>query len=187
MATSEDATPSQKPVSVLFVCLGNICRSTMAEGVFLSLTQTTTPPHPLISRIDSCGTGAYHVGSKPDSRTMSTLVSYGITSYRHSARKFRREDFDEFDFVFAMDDENLEDLEQMRGREVRRRKKGGEGEEGLAKVMLFGEFGRKRKSGKGEEVQDPYYGAKDGFEIAYEQSVRFGKRFLEALEKGELV
>jgi low molecular weight phosphotyrosine protein phosphatase len=77
-----------------------------------------------------------------------------------------------------MDRENLADLRALREREVKR--KGGE--EGVGKVMLFGDFGGK----KGEEVEDPYYGGNEGFEVAYEQAVRFSKGFLGALEKGEL-
>jgi low molecular weight phosphotyrosine protein phosphatase len=74
------------PISVLFVCLGNICRSTMAEAIFRSMV--SKPPYlGLISVIDSCGTGAYHTGSSPDSRTMSTLEDKGITDYDHAARK----------------------------------------------------------------------------------------------------
>jgi low molecular weight phosphotyrosine protein phosphatase len=152
----------------------------MAEGVFQSLA---LPAHPLIHTIDSCGTGAYHIGDSPDSRTMSTLRSHGITSYRHSARKFSpSKDFERFEYILAMDDDNLEDLNRLREREVK--KKGGE--EGVGRVMLFGEFGGKRRGTKGEEVQDPYYGADDGFTVAYEQSVKFGKVFLERLESGEL-
>ncbi|CAI9626847.1 hypothetical protein AG0111_0g8224 [Alternaria gaisen] len=176
---------SPRPVSVLFVCLGNICRSTMAEGVFQSLT---APSHPLISTIDSCGTGAYHVGSSPDSRTMATLKANKITTYRHSARKFSPgSDFEKFDYILAMDDENLEDLEALRQRELK--KKGGS-DEGIGRVMLFGEFGGKMRKGrrgeKGEEIVDPYYGGDDGFKAAYEQCMKFGKVFLERLEKGEL-
>ncbi|KAE8847539.1 hypothetical protein HRS9122_04446 [Pyrenophora teres f. teres] len=94
-------------------------RSTMAEGVFQSLT---SPSHPLVSAIDSCGTGAYHVGSSPDSRTMSTLRANNITTYRHAARKFSpRTDFDDFDYVLCMDDENLAHVEALRTDEVKRR------------------------------------------------------------------
>lgn len=160
----------------------------MAEGVFQSLTRPADKPaHPLISRIDSCGTGAYHVGSDPDSRTMATLRKNGITSYRHSARKFApATDFYNFDYIFAMDDDNLSDLESLRQREVK--KKGGE--EGIGQVMLYGEFGGKRRKYRGrelgEEIDDPYYGGDDGFKTAYEQAQRFGKAFLEKLEAGEL-
>jgi low molecular weight phosphotyrosine protein phosphatase len=115
---------------------------------------------------------------------MSTLKANGIMSYRHSARKFTPStDFPEFDYIFAMDDDNLDDLERLRKAAVKRNG----GEDGVGKVMLFGEFGGKmRKGGRGEEVQDPYYGGGEGFEVAYEQAVRFSKAFLEKLEAGEL-
>jgi low molecular weight phosphotyrosine protein phosphatase len=159
----------------------------MAEGVFQSLTRPPlAKPHPLISKIDSCGTGAYHVADSPDSRTMATLKQNGITTYRHAARKFSpTPDFTEFDYIFAMDDSNLEDLLELRKRYVKKH-----GEEGVGSVMLFGEFGGKKRMGGrtgvarvgGEQVQDPYYGANDGFVVAYEQCVRFSKAFLETLE-----
>jgi low molecular weight phosphotyrosine protein phosphatase len=157
----------------------------MSEGVFQSLTKPAgKPAHPLISTIDSCGTGAYHIGDSPDSRTMKTLKANGISTYRHAARKFNpSSDFAEFEYILAMDDNNLEDLLRLRQREL---KKAG-GEDGVGKVMLFGDFGGKtRKGGRGEEVDDPYYGGNDGFDVAYEQAVRFTKAFLERLEKGEL-
>ena len=157
----------------------------MAEGVFQSLTRPDgQPAHPLISNIDSCGTGAYHVGDSPDPRTMATLKANHITSYRHAARKFSpSSDFAHFDYILAMDDDNLEHLLNLRQREVKKRGS----EEGVGKVMLFGDFGgNKRRGGRGEEVQDPYYGADNGFAIAFEQSVRFGKAFLEQLEAGKL-
>lgn len=75
-----------EPISVLFVCLGNICRSTMAEGIFQHIT-SQAPYEGLIKRVDSCGTGAYHVGDDPDDRTMETLERHGITDYVHGARK----------------------------------------------------------------------------------------------------
>lgn len=80
-----------------------------------------------------------------------------------------------------MDGDNLGDLERLRKREVQRLG----GEEGVGKVMLFGEFGG-GSGNRGEEVEDPYYGGDDGFDVAYEQAVRFSKAFLEKLEAGEL-
>jgi low molecular weight phosphotyrosine protein phosphatase len=152
----------------------------MSEGVFRSLTNHAS--HPLINAIDSCGTGAYHLGSSPDRRTMATLKANGITDYTHSARRFKpATDFGKFEYIFAMDGDNLGDLEQLRNREVQRLG----GEEGVGKVMLFGEFGGKNGK-RGEEVEDPYYGGDDGFDVAYEQAVRFSKAFLEKLEAGEL-
>lgn len=147
----------------------------MSEGVFHSLSAS----NPLISTIDSCGTGAYHIGHAPDHRTLSTLRQNGITTYTHKARQFKPQfDFPAFDYILAMDRENLAELAELRKREVEKRG----GEEGVGKVMLFGEFGGK----KGEEVEDPYYGGKEGFQVAYEQAVRFSKGFLGELEKGGL-
>ncbi|OCK90428.1 tyrosine protein phosphatase 1 [Cenococcum geophilum 1.58] len=166
-----------EPVSVLFVCLGNICRSPMAEGVFQHFTKPKNGPHhPLIARIDSCGTGAYHVGDAPDSRTMSTLEDNGITTYKHKARKFQINDFTTFDYIMAMDEDNLDHLVRLRKRAL---KQNNTQDQELGRVMLFGDFGGK----EGEEVMDPYYGARDGFEIAYEQMVRFTNGFLGILEE----
>ncbi|MCJ1273854.1 hypothetical protein MMC21_001647 [Puttea exsequens] len=166
---------SSTPISVLFVCLGNICRSPMAEAVFRSLT----PNHPQISHIDSAGTGAYHAGDSPDPRTMSTLEDNGITDYDHAARKIRAEDFSAFDYILAMDKDNLHDLRRLRERVVKK----GDGAlaESKGKVVLFGDFGGK----KGEQVVDPYYGARNGFEVAYEQMVRFSKGFLKDMVDGK--
>ncbi|KAK4448292.1 Low molecular weight phosphotyrosine protein phosphatase [Podospora aff. communis PSN243] len=151
-------------ISVLFVCLGNICRSTMAEGVFQSMAKTE-PYKNLVAKVDSCGTGAYHLGEEPDDRTLSTLEGHGIKDYVHAARKVNASDFDKFDYIFAMDRSNLADLERMQ-----QRKSGGK-----AKVMLFGEYSG---TGKAEVISDPYYGGRQGFEKAYEQATRFSKNFL---------
>ncbi|KZF19070.1 phosphotyrosine protein phosphatases I [Xylona heveae TC161] len=176
-----------KKVSVLFVCLGNICRSPMAEGVFRHLTRS----HPRIGRIDSAGTAAYHSGEPPDSRTMSTLEDNGITDYVHEARKVQPEDFEEFDYVLAMDKDNFRNLKRMKkmalgsgssSSAARRRAKIADDDEddGVgARVMMFGDFGGKKKN---EEIDDPYYGGRWGFDEAYEQAVRFTNGFLKALE-----
>ncbi|KAH8671620.1 phosphotyrosine protein phosphatase I superfamily [Xylariales sp. PMI_506] len=150
-------------INVLFVCLGNICRSTMAEGVFRSMIKQE-PYQDKFGIIDSCGTGAYHAGDDPDDRTMSTLLKHGITDYTHEARKLRASDFENFDYVFAMDRSNLHDLEHFR-------KPAG----AKAKVMLFGEYSG---NGKAEVVKDPYYGGSEGFETAYKQCIRYANNFL---------
>jgi len=149
----------------------------MAEGVFQHFTKPKNGPHhPLIARIDSCGTGAYHVGDAPDSRTMSTLEDNGITTYKHKARKFQISDFTTFDYIMAMDEDNLDHLVRLRKRTL---KQNNTQDQELGRVMLFGDFGGK----EGEEVMDPYYGARDGFEIAYGQMVRFTNGFLGILEE----
>ena len=152
----------------------------MAEAVFRHHTKPSDSPHhqhhPQIADIDSAGTGAYHIDSDPDSRTMSTLRDHGIDSYRHKARKFVPSDFNRFDYVFAMDNANLEDLEEIWARLVKDDKKGDD----LAKLLLWGDFGGM----KGEEVVDPYYGGNEGFDTAYEQMERFTKGFLKHIEEG---
>ncbi|KAI1451589.1 LMWPc-domain-containing protein [Annulohypoxylon moriforme] len=168
-AATGDGVHPQK-VSVLFVCLGNICRSTMAEGVFRSIVKDRSSPYySLIDKVDSCGTGGYHTGDEPDSRTMSTLADHGITNYTHAARRVRDSDFREFDYIFAMDNGNLEDLERWRNRSQKL-------SSSKAQVMLFGEFSG---TGRKEIVQDPYYVGRNAFEKAFEQCKRFSANFLE--------
>lgn len=138
----------------------------MAEGVFRSLTKS----HPGIGEVDSAGTGAYHTDDPPDSRTIDTLRKHGITDYDHGARQVRPQDFHAFDYIFAMDAYNLSDLQRSQ------RRLESKGAKTKATVMLFGDFGGKRK---GEEVVDPYYGADHGFETVFEQVSRFSRNFLQ--------
>ena len=152
----------------------------MAEAVFCHLT--SHPPHPLIGAIDSAGTAAYHVGSDPDRRTMRTLSNNDIRDYSHAARKVTAEDFNTFDWIFAMDSDNLSDLRSMRDRSQRRKRRSEDAVGSKdARIMLFGDWGGR----KGEEVIDPYYGADNGFDVAYEQMVRFTKGFIKHLESEE--
>lgn len=146
-------------------------RSTMAEGVFRSLAKND----PRIGEIDSCGTGAYHTLDPPDHRTMATLRKNGINDYDHGARQVTKEDFNDFDYIFAMDAYNLRDLQKMQ------RRVESKGQKSRAQVMLFGEFGGK---GRAEEVEDPYYGANNGFDTVYEQVKRFTTNFLKSVEDG---
>jgi low molecular weight phosphotyrosine protein phosphatase len=114
---------------------------------------------------------------------MAVLRKNGITTYQHAARKFSpTPDFATFDYIFAMDDDNLDDLLRLREREVRKRGS----EKGVGRVMLFGEFGRNTRKGRGEEIADPYYGGDEGFETAFEQAGRFSRAFLNALDSGEV-
>lgn len=158
----------------------------MAEGVFRQITHTlpSSSQHPKSSdrfMIDSAGTGAYHALSPPDPRTMKVLEKNGITTYDHSARKLRPQDFVEFDYIFGMDAENVEDINEVKEKVARdRSRKGSQDDKPLAKVALFGSYGGKSKN---EEVEDPYYGGGEGFNIAFEQLMRFSKGFLASLEQ----
>ncbi|KLJ06791.1 hypothetical protein EMPG_17716 [Blastomyces silverae] len=129
---------------------------------------------------------------------MSTLRHHGITSYTHAARKIRRDDFFAFDYILAMDGDNLDDLLHEKRRAMGRRKGGkgdgagdgdgdGDGAGQVAEVRLMGDFlpdgSAVEKVGAGEEVGDPYYGGKEGFEVVYRQLVRLSGGFLKFLER----
>lgn len=155
----------------------------MAEGVFRSLAAPNRTS--LIGDIDSAGTGAYHVHDPPDDRTMSTLRAHGIRNYNHAARKVTKDDFRTFDYIFAMDKYNLRDLLRLRD-SVLAAQKTGATETEVAEVRLFGDFNSdgtlNKRVGGGQEIEDPYYGGINGFEIAYEQALKFSKGFLAYLE-----
>jgi protein-tyrosine phosphatase len=138
------------PVRLLFVCLGNICRSPTAEGVMRALVEEAGLEDSI--ELDSAGTGAWHVGSPPDGRAVAAARARGIV-LEGSARQIRQNDFDEFDLVLAMDRSNLRELEELAGSEERR-----------AKVRLLREFDPAGGGDQDLEVPDPYYGAAGGFE-----------------------
>ncbi len=131
--------------SVLFVCLGNICRSPMAEGAMRVAAREVG----LEIHIDSAGTGAWHVGNPPDSRAIATARAKGVDISGLRARQADPDDFARFTHIFALDSQNLADL--------RRLAPGGAAAE-LA-LLLDMVPGR-----EGQAVADPYYGADDGFE-----------------------
>lgn len=134
-------------VSVLFVCMGNICRSPTAQGVFASLVQQ----HGLSGRIriDSAGTHAYHIGEPPDRRSQAAALRRGVDLSAQRARKVEGVDFDRFDYILAMDRANLTDLLAMASPQQAQR------------VHLFMRFASRWQT---DEVPDPYYGGPSGFE-----------------------
>ncbi len=139
-------------INVLFVCLGNICRSPMAEGVFEHLVKQKGL-EPSI-RIDSAGTSGYHRGSLPDPRMRETALQHGIKLQSRS-RKFTRDDFSKFDYVIAMDDQNLDDILSLR-------KKAKSTEVSIHKMREFD------NDASAEDVHDPYYDTLHGFERCYQ-------------------
>lgn len=138
---------SQSPVNVLFVCMGNICRSPMAEGVFRYRLEQRAVEYDI--EIDSAGTHGYHEGSPPDKRAQVAAARRGVDIGSLAARRVAADDFDRFDFILAMDADNLEFLLELSEPEHRE------------KITLFLDHSRVRA---GDEVPDPYYGGPIGFE-----------------------
>ena len=139
-------------ISVLFVCLGNICRSPLAEGIFLQLLREDGLEERV--HVDSAGTGAWHVGERPDARSIEVARRHGV-ELRGYARRVEGEDFSHFDYIVAMDGSNHRTLETMRGRHG-----------GSARLHLLREFDG--EEGKDLDVPDPYYGGPSGFEHVYQ-------------------
>lgn len=140
------------PASVLFVCLGNICRSPLAEGVFTQILASQGLEGTV--RVDSAGTGSWHVGEPPDPRAVEVARRNGteLTCY---ARIVEQADFHEFDLILAMDEANLRDMRHLElpG-------------EGGAEVRLFRDFDP--EAGDDRDVPDPYYSGPGGFDRVYE-------------------
>ena len=135
---------------ILFVCLGNICRSPMAEGTFRHLVEEQGLEH--LMEIDSAGTGAWHVGNPPDHRATATAAATRILiSHCSGLRKVCGEDFEHYDHILAMDDENHDNLMRMSPSDHQH------------KVRLFLSLAPELHE---REVPDPYYGGDQGFEHA---------------------
>ena len=151
---------------ILFVCLGNICRSPMAEGTFRHLVEQNGLQH--LVEIDSAGTGAWHVGEPPDGRATTVAAQRGIDISGQSARKVKPEDFEYFDYILAMDQENHMNLLRMAPDEYR------------DKVRLFLEFAPGQPE---SEVPDPYYGGAGGFEHVLDLVQAASRGLLEEIEE----
>jgi protein-tyrosine phosphatase len=139
--------PLMKKASVLFVCMGNICRSPTAEGVFRALVTRSGLDSSI--HIDSAGTHAYHIGKSPDTRASAAAIKRGYDLSALRGRQVSERDFLIFDYILAMDEENLSNLKRICPA-------------GQAhKVSLFLEHSRNFSQ---REVPDPYYGGTQGFE-----------------------
>lgn len=133
---------------VLFVCLGNICRSPAAEIIF----NTAAAEAGIADRVqaDSCGTASYHIGQKPDRRMLAALEECGYSYGGHRARQFRRADFSDFDLIIPQDESNRRDILAL-----------ARNGEDAAKVQPMSRW---FPQGEGlREVPDPYYGGHEGF------------------------
>ena len=160
---------TEDPIRVLFVCLGNICRSPLAEGVFRSLVRARE----LESRylVDSAGTGAWHAGERPDQRSVEVARRNGVV-LAGRARQIEAPDFADFDYVIAMDRQNLLELHTLAC-----------SPQGEAHLHLLRAFDPEPGDG---QVPDPYYGGPDGFEHMYEMVNRACEALLDHLEERRL-
>lgn len=156
---------------ICFVCLGNIVRSPLAQHLFMhSAWQAGASQR---YEADSAAIGDWHIGEPPDERMRLVAAGHGL-SYDGRARQFRRDDFERFDWVIAMDRENAGHLRRLAATPMQR-----------AKIHLLREFDP--QGGPGAEVPDPYYGGMDGFENVYRVIERSVSGLLQALEDGDLV
>ena len=135
-------------MKILMVCLGNICRSPLAEGILTLKTKQ------LDVKVDSAGIAAYHIGEFPDKRSIEIADKYNINLRNQKARQFSHADFDKFDVIFAMDTNNLAHLISLTETEKERKK---------IRLIL------NEVNPKGfKSVPDPYYGGKNGFQNVYD-------------------
>ena len=132
---------------VLMVCLGNICRSPLAEGILRSKVDSDKV------LVDSAGTAGYHIGNPPDERSIAVAQKYGLDISHQRCRKFSRLDFLEFDLIYVMDRSNFSDVAQLASN----------AQEAQKVKLLLSEVDLDL-----QEVPDPYYGGDDGFENVYQ-------------------
>lgn len=160
-------TVKEAKVKVLMVCMGNICRSPTAHGVFEHIVKQ----HELSERIevDSAGTHAYHIGESPDPRSCEVAKQRGIDLSDLRARKAIAEDFDRFDYVLAMDRDNFRILNDMCPMEHK------------DKLYLFLDFAPQLKPQR--EVPDPYYGGPRGFDQVFDMVEQASEGLLEDIQK----
>ena len=134
---------------VLFVCLGNICRSPLAEALFRKHIKEKGLTAEF--SCDSCGTAAYHIGSPPDRRSVANASSNGL-DYTHRGRQLQIQDFENFDYILAMDDSNFEDIQSLNRVEHKN----------IYKLRDFDSIEM------GSDVPDPYFGGEQGFQEVYD-------------------
>lgn len=135
-------------MKILFICLGNICRSPAAENILRHHATQTNYPHPLT--IDSAGTEAWHTGKSPDHRMTATLTSRGIP-VTGKARQIQTSDFDSFDLIITMDNENFTNVQNLTTNPTH-----------LAKIKKLTDY---TPNAPQTEVPDPYYGGQQGFNL----------------------
>lgn len=137
-------------MKILMVCLGNICRSPMAEGII----RDKADEKGIEIKTDSAGTGDYHIGEAPDRRAVAAMKKHGHDITDLQARQFKVSDFDEFDIIYAMDSSNLDNILKLARNEDDR---------GKVKLIL-----NESQPNRDMQVPDPYFGGEAGFENVYQ-------------------
>ncbi|OOR87023.1 phosphotyrosine protein phosphatase [Moraxella caviae] len=150
------------PKSILFVCLGNICRSPSAEAVMRAKCQN------LDIVFDSAGTAGYHIGEAPDPRAVKVGARFGYDLSTLRARQVTAADFGKFERIFAMDENNLQNLEKLRQKFIQSQP----AHTPVATLSLFDDFTK-------QSVADPYYGDEQDFIAQFEHISRVAERWLE--------
>jgi len=151
---------------VLFVCLGNICRSPLAEGIFRQMVIEQGLQDQI--SCDSCGTAAYHIGSQPDPRTVANAKENGL-QLNHQARQFEGADLDRFDLILVMDQSNLGNVRVFE-----------EYQRSESKVELMRTYD---PESPGSDVPDPYYGGDQGFQNVFDILFRSCGQLLVEIKK----
>jgi protein-tyrosine phosphatase len=157
----------EKVFRILFVCLGNICRSPTAEGVFRHVLAQEAPQ--LRVQVDSAGTGNYHIGDPPDLRSQQAALRRRIDLSALRARRVTAQDFADFDLILAMDRGNLRDLQAIQPPGSR------------ARLRLFLEYA---EDAEHLEVPDPYYGDASDFERVLDLTMSAARGLVAALQQG---
>lgn len=153
-------------IKVLFVCLGNICRSPTAEGIFRKLVTDARMQDQIM--IDSAGTSDWHIGKAPDARTATTANRRGYDLMALRGRQVSRADFDEYDYILAMDNANLGDLKAIAPQHY------------CGHLGLFLDFSTQKIH---REVPDPYHGGTAGFELVLDLIEDAASGLLEQLQR----
>lgn len=152
---------------ILVVCLGNICRSPLAEGILLHLKEK----HKLSMVIDSAGTSNYHIGESPDARTITNAKKHKVDLSPLRARQFQQSDFDDFDRIFVMDKSNLRNVLNLARHD-----------NDIAKVDLFLNI---LHPGENMEVPDPYFGGEEGFEHVFNLVWKTSEKLIEEFKTNQ--
>ena len=135
------------PVKILMVCLGNICRSPLAEGILASKLPKKK------FTVESAGTGSWHIGRQPDERSIAVAKKYKIDISQQKGRQFTKSDFDDFDYIYVMDHSNYLDVIQLTNNQ-----------EQIKKVQLIL---NELFPNENVDVPDPYFGLTNGFDVVY--------------------